>query len=358
MNQVVDRISTYPKRITFTNETTGTTSTGIWAYADEPTQVGTPINSVLFNSIDYDLPKFSSNVTLSGSTYIATVSTDFSGYFDGLRITIIPVSASVTDQKLSINELSAIPILDKYKQPIGPDYMMAGIPYEVIYYSGLDGNSSNFILLGEGGGDQSFRTNLSLDLNYTSTGVTRTADVNARSVGFIYANCNQWDRKYNMEGTIISSDTVSPVYKRSNDYGTVNRSSNSPYSFSVYNPSGTLISTITTDLTGWADHALVRDMVIVIYKRTTAIATIRGYNFSGTLLQTKEYKVSSSATAEPIYQKNYNKDLMLIGSDSYVNLYLPYTNEAYVSGTASGDSTAPSMQNFAQNVFLGFANLT
>ena len=49
---------------------------------------------------------------------------------------------------------------------------------------------------------------------------------------------------------------------------------------------------------------------------------------------------------------------MLIGSDSYVNLYLPYTNEAYVSGTASGDSTAPSMQNFAQNVFLGFANLT
>ena len=200
---------------------------------------------------------------------------------------------------------------------------------------------------------------IDLDLSYTQSGLSRTGEVNARSIGFIYAHGgNQWDRKYNMEGTIISSDTVSPFYKRSNDYGTVNRSSSSPYSFSVYNPSGTLISTITTDLTGWGDHALVRDMVIVTYKRTTTIATIRGYNFSGTLLQTKEYKVSSSETASPIYQKNYNKDLMLIGNDYGVNLYLPYTNEAYASGTASGDPTAPSMQNVAQNIFLGFANLT
>lgn len=68
MIPVVDRVPTYPGRVKITKENGGQVEYVTWERADEPTEEGTPINKVLFDSIQADLG-LSENVTIyvSGS---------------------------------------------------------------------------------------------------------------------------------------------------------------------------------------------------------------------------------------------------------------------------------------------------
>lgn len=73
MIRVVDRVPTYPNRIKITRAD-GTSEYVTWERADEPTEVGTPINKALFDSIAADM-----GLAQTTTLYVSTSGSDALG---------------------------------------------------------------------------------------------------------------------------------------------------------------------------------------------------------------------------------------------------------------------------------------
>lgn len=83
MIEVKDRVPTRPNRIRLTDESTGEIKYFVWERADEPSEVGTPLNKELFDSIGSDIDSLksipSNNLVVNGDFQVWQRGTVFDG---------------------------------------------------------------------------------------------------------------------------------------------------------------------------------------------------------------------------------------------------------------------------------------